>query len=275
MELRVPTVLFHDLDLARRVEAHEAWSSAEHARAQAERYPETGAASLRIAGGCAVYCGHRSPLSQVYGLGLTGPVQVAGLEAIEAFYRDRGLGVRVRVCPLADGSMLSTLAGRGYELQDFMNVHVRPVKPDDGRAYEPPGMAIRVATLEETQRWFEQLGAGGDWAEPDGVAFMVLRCALKAGTRLYLAWRDGEMAGAGALEVGDGVAALIADATLPAFRRQGVHTALLRARLSAAAEAGCDLAMVHTRPRAASQRNVLRAGFRVAYTTAGLERTCR
>jgi GNAT superfamily N-acetyltransferase len=58
--------------------------------------------------------------------------------------------------------------------------------------------------------------------------------------------------------------------TLPAFRNQGVHTALLRTRLAEAVEAGCDVAMIHTRPDAPSQRNVLRAGFQLAYTTAGM-----
>ena len=95
---------------------------------------------------------------------------------------------------------------------------------------------------------------------------MLIRCTLKSGTRLFLAWRDGRPVGGGALEMHDGVAALMAAETLPAYRNQGIHTALLRARLVAALQAGCDLAMVHTRPGAASQRNVLRAGFQLVYT---------
>jgi hypothetical protein len=62
------------------------------------------------------------------------------------------------------------------------------------------------------------------------------------------------------------VAALFADETLPAYRRQGAHAALLRARLAAAARAGCDLSLVHTRPGAPSARNMLRAGYALAYT---------
>jgi len=95
---------------------------------------------------------------------------------------------------------------------------------------------------------------------------MTIRCTHKPGARLFLAWRNGAPIGGGALEIHDGMAALMAAETLPAFRRQGVQTALLRARLAAAVEAGCDVAMVHTRPGAASQRNVLRAGFQVVYT---------
>ena len=76
----------------------------------------------------------------------------------------------------------------------------------------------------------------------------------------------GQPVGSGALEVHDGVAALMAAETFTAYRHQGIHTLLLQARLAAAVEAGCDLALVHTRPGAASQRNVLRAGFQLVYT---------
>jgi GNAT superfamily N-acetyltransferase len=265
-------MLIPDLALARRLEFHEAWSSVEHARVQAELYPDSGAISLPAGGGYAVFCGQRSPLSQVYGAGLSGPVRARDLDAIEAFYHRRGRDARVRACPMADRSLLQSLSERLYRVQDFMNVYVRRVKAADSVLPAAPGSSIRVATLEEAQQWFTRVGAQGDWAEPEGVAFMTIRCMLKPGARLFLAWRDGRMLGGGALEVHAGVAALMADETLPAFRRQGIHTALLRARLATAVQAGCELAMVHTRPGAASERNVLRAGFQLAYTTAGLVR---
>jgi len=259
-------MLFPDHVLARRIEMHEAWSSKAHAETQAVRYPETGAAVLAIAGGCAVYCGPHSPLSYAYGLGMAGPVDAGHVQSVEAFYEERGLPVRVRLCPLADPSLVHVLAERGYSAREFMSIHVQPTGDSAHPQGEDSGFRITVATPDQAAQWFELSGAGGDWAEPDGIAFMLVRCVHKPGSRLYLAWRDGKPVAGGGLEVRDGVAALIADATLPAYRRQGAQMALLHARLSVAREAGCDLAMVHTRPGAASQRNVLRAGFRVAYT---------
>ena len=263
-------MLFADLTLARRLEFHEAWSSVEHARVTVQLYPATGATTLPVAGGHAVFCGARSPLSQVYAAGLSGPVRAPDLEALEAFYRQRGCGVRVRVCPLVDRSLLQLLGARGYSVQDFMNVYAWRVSAAEDVAAAVAGLQIGVASPDQARGWFEQLGVAGDWAEPDGVAFMTIRCALKAGARLFLAWHDGRPIGGGALEIHDGLAALMAAETLPAFRNQGVQTALLRARLAAAAAAGCDLALVHTRPGAASQRNVQRAGFQLVYTTAEL-----
>jgi GNAT superfamily N-acetyltransferase len=53
---------------------------------------------------------------------------------------------------------------------------------------------------------------------------------------------------------------------LTAFRRRGVQSALLAARLAWAVEQGCDLAVSFARPGSISHRNIERNGFRVAYT---------
>lgn len=259
-------VLFPDLALARRLEFHEAWSSGEHARTQARLYPETGAVSQPLTEGCLVFCGKKSPLSQVYGWGLSRPVLATDLDRIETFYQSRGLRPRVRVCPLADPSLLQLLGERRYIVQEHMNVYARHVDALEDESPSLPDVSIQIATPDEAGLWLEQNGASGDWAEPDGLAFMLIRCTLKPETRLFLARRNGRPVGGGALEIHNGVAALMAAGTQPAFRNQGIHTALLRARLVAAVEAGCDLAMVHTRPGAVSQRNVLRAGFQLVYT---------
>jgi GNAT superfamily N-acetyltransferase len=263
-------MLMPDLELTRRMELHEAWGSAAHTEMQAQLYPETGASVLPLSSGCAVYCGQNSPMNGVYGWGLAGPVPPVELAAVQAFFRSHGLPVHINVSPLANTASLALLAEHGYTPADFMNVYARQLGPLGDAPVTAPGVTIRVAIEAETRLWFTREGAGGDWAEPDGISFMTIRCTLKTGARLFVAWVDGEPVGAGALEVHEGVAALMAASTLPAFRNQGIHAALLHARLSAAREAGCDLAMVHTRPGAASQRNVLRTGFALMYTTVTL-----
>jgi GNAT superfamily N-acetyltransferase len=259
-------MFFPDLALARRLEFHEAWSSSEHARTQAQLYPETNAVARPIGRGYIVFAGIKSPLSQVYGWGLSGPALATDLDRIEAFYSNRELRPRIRVCPFADPSLLHLLGERGYIVRDYMNVYTRQV---DALGGEPPsvsGLSIQIATPDEARLWFEHEGSSGDWTEPNGLAFMTIRCTLKSDMQLFVAWLNGQPVGGGALETHDGVAALMAAGTLPAYRNRGIHTALLHARLVAATEAGCDLAMVHTRPGAGSQRNVLRAGFQLVYT---------
>jgi GNAT superfamily N-acetyltransferase len=259
-------MIFLDLSLAQRLERHEAWGSAEHARTQARLYPETSAVWQPIADGVAVFCGKRAPISGVCGWGLSEPVRAADLDMAEAFYRSRDMKMQVAVCPFADRSLPRLLGERGYIIQDYMNVYARELGALGDGPLSRPGLSIRTATPDDARRWFELSGAGGDWAEPDGVTFMTIRCTLKSDTQLFLAWLDGHPVCGGGLELHDGVAALMAGGTLPAYRNQGIHAALLHARLAAATEAGCDLALVHSRPGTISQRNILRAGFELVYT---------
>ena len=60
--------------------------------------------------------------------------------------------------------------------------------------------------------------------------------------------------------------ALFGAGTLPAFRGRGIRTALLRTGMKAAADAGCELAVVVTQRGSISERNCMRLGFRIAYS---------
>ena len=88
------------------------------------------------------------------------------------------------------------------------------------------------------------------------------------GFERFLARRGDVVAGGASLRMQDGVAQLNGAATLPAHRRQGVQTALLRYRLAEAARRGCDVAVVTTQPGSKSQENVQRAGFTLLYVRA-------
>ncbi len=118
---------FADQDLARRVE--EAWVrlGVENAQAQARLDPESGAMALPVGGGYAVFMGVGSPLSQVQGVGLYGPVGDAELERMESFYRERGAPIQMELASLADSSLLGLLSRRGYRAVEQTHVLVRPL----------------------------------------------------------------------------------------------------------------------------------------------------
>ena len=96
-------------------------------------------------------------------------------------------------------------------------------------------------------------------------------CAV-SGFERYMAWRDGAIAGGASFRSFAGVAQLCGSATLPAHRRRGVQSGLLRYRLAEAARRGCDVAVVTTQPGSKSQENVERAGFSLLYVRAVLKR---
>ena len=81
------------------------------------------------------------------------------------------------------------------------------------------------------------------------------------GFRRYCAWIDGQLVGTATLRLDDGLAQLCGAATLPAWRRRGVQTALLQRRLADAADAGSDLALMTTAPGTKSQENGPKQGF--------------
>src|SRR5258706_465114 len=80
-------------------------------------------------------------------------------------------------------------------------------------------------------------------------------CFQAAGAFFFMAEVDGVPAGGGMMSIHQGVASFGGAGTVPEFRNRGVQRALLLARLSKAAESGCDLTMVATNPRSGSPRH--------------------
>jgi len=269
--------LLLDLQLARRVEQAEAQAAAECAQTVERLRPGGNAALLRVAGGYAVYCGPSSPITQAVALGLDGPVSEEEFDRLEDFYRIRGEAVRVETCPLADGSLFERFAERGYRVTEFSNVMARALaKPELAAAAEelPAGLTIERAGPSRIELWTLTVAQG--FAEHYPVTEELLDVmrmfALGSHAECYLARFAGKVAGGGALMIRDGVAGLFGASTLPAFRKRGVQTGLLRARLERAAGAGCDLAVSLAQVGSASERNIVRHGFQVLYSRAKFER---
>ena len=250
---------FADVVLARRLEAAEAIN----ARGCTASSP--GAAFFDVAGGCGIFVGADSPLTQAVGIGLNGRVSESELDALESFFRTRDARISIDFCPLADPGLLEMLGQRGYRATEFNNVLVKRLAGAP-IVLEP---RVRRALAGEDDLWSHTVGRGffdqGDLtsAEMDvGRAIFAMPGAL-----CYLAvGSTGEPAGGGALAVRDGLATLFADSTIATFRRQGIHRELISARLNEAIALGCDTATASTLPGSTSQRNFERLGFEVVYT---------
>ena len=138
-----------------------------------------------------------------------------------------------------------------------------------------PDPRVRVAEPLDELVWARTVDAGfadTENAPPeDGLALSRAFFRMGGGAVPVLAVQDG-VAAAGMLDVDGDVAALFATATPPAYRRRGLQAALLDFRLRMAQERGCTLATIETEPGSASQCNVERAGFRLAYVAASLLR---
>lgn len=275
-------LLFADRALSVRLEAVEMAQDLTIFDVHAARLPHRPVASIARAGGCAAFFGRSmSSLSRVLGLGMNGPVEADDIDAIEDFYRTRGMPVRVLVSPYADPSLFAQLAGHGFRLVELDTMLVRRIDPDEPLARPREPMSVRVARPDERSVWVRSsLESFAESAEPlDPEQVESFEAAFDAqGTTYFFAELGGSIAGTGGVYVhrapGAGAASayLFATSVPVAQRGRGAQGALIDARLVLAQAAGCDLAFSRTMPGSASQRNFERRGFRPVYSRALLEK---
>lgn len=260
---------FIDKALARRFESCEEMPQVEYARVFQRTRPEIGAAEKEICGGHMIFAGVGSPIGRATGAGLGGAFTNQDLDRIEDFYRGHGAPSQVDLCPMHGPEVFEMFRDRGYAIAELNNVLYRKLPPDENFPSPPEGCEIRRALLEEA----EVTGAIVESAFfPDGApeAYRGLITPLyqMPGALAFGATVDGRLVacGAGLVIPEHKVFALCGAGTLAEYRGRGLQTALLRARMAAAIEAGCEYAVVVTQGGTTSQRNAERVGFHVAYS---------
>lgn len=270
--------LFATASVARRIERAEAELIAEGGAAARVRLGDGRVFLERVAGGVVVFADDGSPFNKVAGIGFEGVPDDEALVAIEREGARRRAAVQFEVASLADPDVARCLTRRGYEIVGFENVLGLALASAAARPDTDSG-AIHITAVgpDENAAWLDTVASG--FLQPDVIDGPASheqfdRAALERvfadtiaapGFERYLAWRDGDVAGGASLRIHDGIAQLCGAATLPAHRRRGVQSALLRYRLALAASRGCDLAVVTTQPGSKSQENVQRFGFSLLY----------
>lgn len=260
--------LFCGTELAERIERAEVRLIAEGSDAARVRRGDTLGFARPLAGGVASFADVDSPFNKIAGLGFDGLPDA--LDEVEAAFAELGAPVQVELCQLADASVGAFLTGRGYRLESYENVLGRRVTdagaPDFVRPCRDGELETWLAGVADAFAVSDTQGLPSHEDFPRETVINAMRDM--AGARRYLVERDGEFAGGASFRVTDGIAQFTGAATAPAHRRHGVQTALLRARLTAAAEAGCDIAVVTTQPGSKSQQNAQRQGFDLLYARA-------
>jgi len=260
---------FVDKAFARRLESGEEMPQVFYAQVFQKIRPEIGAAEEAVCGGHMSFCGLGSPVGRAVGLGLDRPFTADDLDQVEAFYRSHKAPAQVDLCPLHEPMVFEMFKERGYAIAELNNVLYR--KLDAGEKFPPPpaGCEIRRARMEEA----DVAGAIVEGAFfPDGApeAFRGLVKPLyqMEGALAFVASVENKpvACGTGLVIAEHKMFALCGAGTLSGYRGRGLQTALLRARMAAAVQAGCEYAVVVTQGGTTSQRNVERLGFRVAYS---------
>jgi GNAT superfamily N-acetyltransferase len=284
-------VLFATTSLAARVERAEcamAVAFGEFAKAR-----RADALIAPVGGAAAVYGGPGEPFNKLAGLGFA-PLDEHALAEVEREFDARQAPLQVEFAALADLTIATALARRGYHLVNFEHVlglALTPAAVDrasaEYQAHAASGISVRRTAASESALWIDAVTTGFAHADvfdgpPSHESYgrETLERVYEDFVRIpglvsYVAHRDAALAGGGSLRIIDDLAQLCGAATLPDHRRRGVQSALLRARLIDAARQGCDLAIVTTRPASKSQANVQRAGFTLLYARAIMVRQPR
>jgi len=259
------SVLHADFELAQRLEALEAYGNRVCVEAAGRRKPELGSCALGVGGGWAMFHTKESPLTQAFGVGMQGSVSAQEMDRLEEFFRRRGAAPQIETCPLAHDSLRQHLNERGYRVLEWSNVLARLLPADDLMAV-PAGVTAKEAEASEVSICSQVAAEGFFGANPSAEMVEMFNTFHASGARVFLAHADGTPAGTGGMAIVGGIVNCFGDATLEKFRGRGLQSALIRARLAAAARDGATLAMVTTMPGTISQRNYERAGYHVAYT---------
>jgi ribosomal protein S18 acetylase RimI-like enzyme len=266
--------MFCSATLAARIDRAEARQMIAIARGAADRDPTLQPFVVPVGQGAAVFAGPSSPTNKMIGVGFGEPLDAAVLDDVEARFATRGARLQAEISVLAEPEAHATLVARGYQPAGFEHVLGYPM--GDAIAKPPAGIAVELVSAADLAPLCEVLveafaspdvgGVGGDAIPPaDEIRRWFLITMSVDGFRGYVARIGGAIAGGGALRIDGDIAQFSGAGTLPAFRRRGVQTALLRARLADAAAAGCAVGVVVTQPGSKSQQNVEREGFGLLY----------
>jgi len=261
-----------DVTLAKRLERFQAEVGSGNV---ATREPDK-AAMIEVAGGKAIFFGVDSPITQAIGIGIGEPVTAEDVDHVEDFYRSRGSSSVIHITPWSDPLLLTELSSRGYHFFEFENVFAQRIDAIETPASDP-AVTVKTVGRDEATAWARICAAGfaTEGFDEDLVEQIAEAFSDAPGSTRYLAMVDGVACGAAASVTSRelGVVGLFGAATLPAFRRRGVQSALVARRLKDAEGEGCELALVTTLPGSASHRNVRRRGFELLYTKTSMKRT--
>jgi GNAT superfamily N-acetyltransferase len=202
--------------------------------------------------------------NHVFGLGRSTPATDEQLDRIAEFYGEEAYFVAL-ARDAAPDDLAARLEARGFEPDHAWTKFRRGVEPpsavDTELRVEPIGpqrardfgriVAAGFELPQFTGRWLAALFARPRWT-------------------CFVAFAGDEPAAGGTLFVCRGVGWLSFAATLPEFRRRGAQTALLAARIRAAAELGCSMVVgeagaLEEGRESNSYRNIIRAGFEPVY----------
>ncbi len=239
-----------------------------HAEALAALDPTWGSKAHPIAGGWLVLSGAGMYVNRAMAAGLDARLSASDIDLILERSAACGVGAAVEVTPATGRITIDTLLARGFTHATDRDVTAL-TRPIPGHPVEAPKEIVGrpVASRADLQLWMDTAAVG--WghsslsARRASDAFSLAAHAVER-DNMVLAFDSGhsDPIGCATTTIRDRLATLGGMSTIPSQRRRGVQAALLHHRLEQAAERNCDLAATSAATGGASERNLIRHGFR-------------
>ncbi|TCS38547.1 acetyltransferase (GNAT) family protein [Paucimonas lemoignei] len=193
-------------------------------------------------------------------LGLAAPCTREQIQMLAARFKKTGMrNFALQISPYAKPVELerwlaeASLALRGYSVKLVRGNTPPPDNPGE----------TRLVTMED-KTLFGEVSARG-FERPPIIAHWMAATVGFPRWRHYLAYSDGQAAGAAAMYIDGDVAWLGIGSTLPEYRRRGVQQSLIARRIADGLELGVRYFVAETASFNASCENLMRAGFACAY----------
>lgn len=187
-----------------------------------------------------------------------------------AFFDERGVETKLELTSFAPASLIDAVNARQFQLRMFTHVLAMPVR-DVSRLVPPEGVTIE--RLDRTDAALVRAVAvhndrcfGPERELCETSVALTTKHLLMPTNDTFVARARGEIAGVGCSESSNGTTLIFGGAVRPDMRGRGIQQALLNVRLAVAHERGSDLVCVMAGPGTPSERNALRAGFRLIGT---------
>ena len=230
-----------------------------------------GISTARIGGGVALAMRHdvTGYWNKALGFGVSEPVTAELVDDVVAFYVAKSApGAVIQIAPTLLPDDWPELARR-YGLRPTSRWIKLFAAIDDVQTSHATDLSVRPVDPADFPRWASTtLRAFG--MPTAGLADMLAEALAQPGFHPFAAWDGDEMVATANLFVHGSVGSLNSTGTLDTHRNRGAQSALIAARASAAADAGCRWLSAETgRPGDGevnpSLNNLLRSGLRALY----------
>lgn len=220
---------------------------------------------ISVGSGSAHFLGRDSFLSQVVAWGFHADSKelVEQLEIIENFYRKNShTQIDIELSPLCGSYAATLLSDAGYKANEFNNISIHPLT-DLNIDTNTFNSFVKITKLSEFDEWASTIATGFDCI---AAKQQFLDYVMSENTTAFHILQDNHVVAGGTIAIHNGIADLGVTSTLPTHRGQGMQKYLLQARLNFAKENNVRYAIVTTEPGSISDANIIKMGFKRAYT---------